>query len=116
MTDTPKRSTRDPALIARLCEAVYRRGLYRNGERMVEDDGDDGAKLRRRAMAYAPIIGATLDALDAEPVEVTPAMLDAALAAPVLTFLDWPDRLADLPRENLRRMLTAALAARRTAA
>ena len=66
MSDTQKRPTRDPALIARLCERVYRRGLDRNGDAMVERDGDDGTKLRRRSMAYASLVRATLDALDEE--------------------------------------------------
>lgn len=45
-------------------------------------------------------------------VVVTDAMVNAAIAAPMLTFKDWPDRLAELPRENARRMIEAALKAR----
>lgn len=57
---------RDPALIARLCERVYRDGLHRNGETMIAKDGDDGTKLRRRAKAYEPLVRAVLHALDEE--------------------------------------------------
>ena len=57
----------DPALIERLAERVYRQQLGAKGAAsMVEKDKDDGAKLRRRAQAYAPIVRATLDALHAE--------------------------------------------------
>lgn len=43
------------------------------------------------------------------PRRVTEAMMEAARNAPLLTFKDWPDRLAELPDENLRRVLQAAL-------
>lgn len=113
MSDTPKRPARDPALIARLCEFVYRAQLPDGGARMVAEDKDDGEKLRRRALCYARTIRLTLDALDLEPVQATPEMVQAGMMAPVLTFRDWPDRLAELPAENTRRVIQAALEARR---
>jgi hypothetical protein len=60
----PRAPTYDAAMIERLAEAVYRRQLgERDAAAMVEKDGDDGTKLRRRAQAYAPIVRDTLDAL-----------------------------------------------------
>ena len=67
---TPPRPAYDPALIERLCERVYRNHLgAKDAASMVEKDKDGGAKLRRRAMAYAPTVRATLDALHLEAVE-----------------------------------------------
>lgn len=115
MTDTPKRPARDPGQIARICEHIYRAQLADGGARMVAEDKDDGARLRRRALCYERVVRLALDALDAldaEPVQVTCAMIDAALMAPVLTYRDWPHRLAELPAENARRVIAAALGAR----
>jgi hypothetical protein len=67
----PKPMAYDDALLARLCERVYRARLGRkDAERMIAEDGDDGKKLRRRSMAYAPIVKCTLDAMKEE--EETP--------------------------------------------
>lgn len=63
----PRPLTYDDAMIARLCERVYRIRLDGDAERMIAEDKDDGTKLRRRAMAYAPVISATLDAMHMEP-------------------------------------------------
>lgn len=62
----PRAPTYDDALIARLCERVYRIRLEGDAEKMIAEDADDGTKLRRRAMSYAPIIKVTLDALALE--------------------------------------------------
>lgn len=64
MSDTPKRPTRDPALIARLCERVYRAQLGHGGARLEAKHGVE--TLRRWAMIHAPTVRATLDALDEE--------------------------------------------------
>ena len=63
----PRPLSYDPSMIARLCERVYRDRLGDDAARMVAKDKDDGAKLRRRAMAYAPIVRSTLDAMHGEP-------------------------------------------------
>lgn len=62
----PRPLTYDDAMIARLCERVYRARLNGEADQMIAADGDDGTKLRRRAMAYAPLIRATLDAMQEE--------------------------------------------------
>ncbi len=72
MSDTPRKPiprppTYDPDVIARLAERVYRIELgAKDAARMVEKDGDGGAKLHRRAQAYASLVRSTLDALHAE--------------------------------------------------
>lgn len=62
----PRAMTYDDAMIARLCERVYRARLEGDAEKMIEKDGDDGHKLRLRALAYAPVVRATLDAMTQE--------------------------------------------------
>lgn len=62
----PRPMTYDDALIARLCERVYRARLEGDAEKMIEKDGDGGAKLRVRALAYGPVVRATLDAMQQE--------------------------------------------------
>jgi hypothetical protein len=62
----PRPPSYDAATIEALAEAVYRRQLGpKDAAAMVEKDQDDGAKLRRRAQAYAPVVRDTLDALAA---------------------------------------------------
>lgn len=94
----------DDALIERLAEHVYRRKLGKDAERMVEKDGDDGAKLRRRAMAYAPTVRATLDALlveqgatsDPTPDATHLREVNAALVAVIERAQIWmPEHLDD---------------------
>jgi hypothetical protein len=62
----PRPLSYDDAMIARLCERVYRARLEGDAEKMIEKDGDDGHKLRLRALAYAPVVRATLDAMKEE--------------------------------------------------
>lgn len=50
----------DPARVAAISEAVYRRRLIADSgkdapKRMIEKDGDNGEKLRNRARAYDPL-------------------------------------------------------------
>lgn len=103
-------------------------------ERLAQERDEKAAESRVWAEAYITAglpeqaVGWTLAADQAEATAatlralsaivhgpVTDAMLDAGFAAPILTFLDWPKRLAELPRENFRRMLVAAIQARRGA-
>lgn len=53
-----------PAEIDRIVLAVYRARLNADhpgaADRMVEKDGDDGSKQRRRAESYRPIVVETL--------------------------------------------------------
>ena len=78
MSDKPKKApprplAYDDALLARLCERVYRMRLGKgDAERMIAEHGDGGEKLRRLAMAYAPIVKCTLDAMQAEAEEMKP--------------------------------------------
>jgi hypothetical protein len=72
MTDTPRKPiprapVYDAETIARLSERVYRIELgEKDAALMVEKDRDGGAKLHRRAQAYASLVRSTLDALHAE--------------------------------------------------
>lgn len=62
----PRAPSYDPVLVEDLAEAVYRDQLgAKDAASMVEKDADGGAKLRRRAQAYAPVVRATLAALEA---------------------------------------------------
>lgn len=63
----PRPLAYDDAMLGRICERVYRDRLGEDAQRMIEKDADGGVKLRRRAMTYAPIVKATLDAMLAEP-------------------------------------------------
>lgn len=70
MSDKPKKPpprplAYDDAMLARLCERVYRMRLGKGApERMIAEHGED--KFKRWAMAYAPIVKCTLDAMQAE--------------------------------------------------
>ena len=64
----PRPPTYDPAVIEDLCDAVYRIRLGPGDTAsMLRKDGDGGAKLRNRAQSYAPIVKATLQALEGAP-------------------------------------------------
>jgi len=68
MSERPKKEPKHaPELVARLSERVYRARLgEKDAASMVAKDGDDGTKLRRRAMIYAPLVTDVLDALAQE--------------------------------------------------
>ena len=67
MSEVAKAPRHDPELVARLSERVYRARLGQKGAAsMIEKDRDDGAKLRRRATIYAPLVSDVLDAIAEE--------------------------------------------------
>ncbi len=62
-----KRKPRDPKIIAAICERVYRSRLgEKDATSMVEKDGDNGEKLRRRSMSYESIVRSVWDAIEQE--------------------------------------------------
>jgi len=74
VSDKPKKAPPRPLqyddeMLARLCQRVYRMRLGKGAiERMTAEHGEE--KLKRWAMAYAPIVKCTLDAMQEE--EKTP--------------------------------------------
>jgi hypothetical protein len=70
VSDKPKKAPPRPLqyddeMLARLCQRVYRMRLGRGAiERMTAEHGEE--KLKRWAMAYAPIVKCTLDAMQEE--------------------------------------------------
>ena len=70
VSDKPKKApprplAYDDEMLGRLCQRVYRMRLGKGAiERMTAEHGED--KLKRWAMAYAPIVKCTLNAMNEE--------------------------------------------------
>lgn len=59
------KAAHDPQYVAEICEAIYKKLLGPGAaERMLEKDGDDGKKLRGRALAYRHVVVAVLEVLE----------------------------------------------------